>query len=394
MPDPEPAHADPEADDETPGSLPEPDSGSLAPEQAEVTGEAGGSGPSFFEPLATASREARRLEVHDGDATEPSRTWVDEDQLGGEPAEAMVVVLRTRGCRWALGGGCTFCGYVNDSFIRKIDGSELVEQFETALDDYEGQRILKVYTSGSFFDPYEVEEPAQAAILERVPDPVEHVVVEAQAVDVTEDRLADAGPALHDDAHLEIGVGLESADEDVARYSVNKEFYLDDYREAAEVAGRHGASLKAYTMVKPPFLTEREALEDCVATARDAGPHSSTVSFNPTNVQKDTLVDDLYRRREYRPPWLWTVVEVLKRASRVTDAHLKSDPVAAGQRRGAHNCGGCDDAVADAIQAFNDTQDPSLLEGLDCDCKETWRDVLELERFWQGAFRDPREDLF
>ena len=32
-----------------------------------------------------------------------------------------------RGCRWALGGGCTFCGYVNDSFIRKIEPSELVD---------------------------------------------------------------------------------------------------------------------------------------------------------------------------------------------------------------------------------------------------------------------------
>src|SRR2546427_7384382 len=65
------------------------------------------------------------------------------------------------------------------------------------------------------------------------------------------------------------------------------------------------------------------------------------MSFNPVNVQSHTLVDRLFRSGEYRPPWLWSVVDVLERTRDLT-AHVKSHPTAGGMRRGAHNCGACD----------------------------------------------------
>src|SRR5579884_3690107 len=87
----------------------------------------------FYQPLAKASRDARHLTVKSGDATRPSTTFTQPDRIEGQEVEAFVVILRTRGCRWALGGGCSFCGYVNDSFIRKIEPAELVEQMRNAL---------------------------------------------------------------------------------------------------------------------------------------------------------------------------------------------------------------------------------------------------------------------
>ncbi|HLE98148.1 MAG TPA: TIGR01210 family radical SAM protein [Candidatus Thermoplasmatota archaeon] len=368
--------------------------------------------PAFFAPLAKASREARVLTVKDGDATQPSTTFTQPDRLDGAEVPAFVVILRTRGCRWALGGGCSFCGYVNDSFVRKIEGGELVEQFRNALASYRGEPILKIYTSGSFLDPYEVAEDAQAAIVRLVPETVRKLNLESQAVDVTDVRVAAIAEAAaaRDSAlsspgpseprpqpmprrlKVELGVGLESASYDVARFSVNKEFFLRDYEAAAATAAPHGVTLKAYTMVKPPFLTEAESLDDCVNTARLAGPHSSTVSFNPMNIQKHTLVERLWKRGQYRPPWLWTVVEVLRRARAVTSTPVKSDPVAGGKARGAHNCGKCDDDVLRAIAAFNVLQDPAVFEGLDCACKDEWRDVLDLESFYQGPIPDPRDE--
>ncbi len=356
----------------------------------------------FYKPLAKASRDARRFFVKSGDATAPSTTFTQPDRLDGKEVSAFVVILRTRGCRWALGGGCTFCGYVNDSFIRKIEGNELVEQFRRALAEgsekgpaYGGEPVLKIYTSGSFLDPYEVPEDAQAAIAALVPADVRKLNVEAQAPDVTDARVAAITGAI--DAHgtkLEIGVGLESSDATVARYSVNKEFFQADFEAAATRARGNGASLKAYTMVKPPYLTEAEAIEDCVQTARLAGPHASTVSFNPMNIQKNTLVSRLWQRGEYRPPWLWSVIEILKRGREVAPdtASLKSDPVAGGKIRGAHNCGACDDHALRAIAAFNVTQDPGVFDGLDCRCRGEWERTLELEAFAQGPLPEPRGD--
>ena len=347
---------------------------------------------SFFKPLAKASREARKLEVKTGDPSYPSTTFTQPDRWEGEEVPAFVVILRTRGCRWALGGGCTFCGYVNDSFIRKIEPTELVEQFKHGLERYNGEPIVKIYTSGSFFDPYEVAEEAQVGIAALVPATVKKLNVEAQAPDVTHERAAAIRKALNPGTKLEVGVGLESANPVVARFSVNKEFFLADYENAAAVAKANGASLKAYTMVKPPFLTEREAIDDCLATARLAGPHSSTVSFNPMNIQKNTLVERLWKRGEYRPPWLWSVVHVLRESAKLTTTPVKSDPVAGGKKRGAHNCGKCDDAVMRAIMAWNVSQDERVFSRLSCDCQEEWRDQLELEQFFQGPIPDARDE--
>lgn len=347
----------------------------------------------FYQPLAKASREARHLTVKDGDASWPSTTFTQPDRIDGEEAAAFVLILRTRGCRWALGGGCTFCGYVNDSFIRKIEPAELVEQMKHGLESYQGEPVFKIYTSGSFLDPYEVAEDAQAQIAALVPATVKKLNVEAQAPDVTSERVGAIRAALHPGAKLEVGVGLESANRTVARFSVNKEFFLDDFLEASRAAAQHGATLKCYTMVKPPFLTEEEAIRDCVETARLAGPHASTVSFNPMNVQSHTLVDKLYKRGQYRTPWLWSVVEILQRAKDACpQTTMKSDPVAGGKTRGAHNCGQCDEHVLKAIQAFNVSQDKRVFGQLDCACKKHWQDQLAFEAVFQGGYPDPREE--
>jgi len=356
------------------------------------------SGPSFtkvkfYQPLAKASREARRLTIKEGDATEPSTTFTQPDRLDGDEVTAFVIILRTRGCRWALGGGCSFCGYVNDSFVRKIEGHELVAQMVNALKRYRDEPIIKIYTSGSFFDPYEVPEESQREMAALIPASVLKLNLEAQAPDVTDARVAAIVGALQPATKLEVGVGLESADPVVARFSVNKEFFLADFEEAARVAALHGASLKCYTMVKPPFLTEEEAIADCIATAKLAGPHASTVSFNPMNIQKNTLVERLYKKDHYRPPWLWSVVEVLQRGKEACpETVMKSDPVAGGKTRGAHNCGACDDNVLTAIQAFNVSQDPRVFARLDCACKQQWRDQLALEVMFQGTYPDVRHE--
>ena len=97
-------------------------------------------------------------------------------------------------------------------------------------------------------------------------------------------------------------------------------------------------------------------------------------------MQKGTLVERLWRAKLYRPPWLWSAVEVLREAKEV-GVQIMSDPVAAGKKRGPHNCGKCDATVAAAIREFSLLQDSSLLEGLYCNCLEKWKKAVELEKY-------------
>jgi radical SAM enzyme (TIGR01210 family) len=100
--------------------------------------------------------------------------------------------------------------------------------------------------------------------------------------------------------------------------------------------------------------------------------------MNPCNVQRHTMVEELYHDDGYRPPWLWSVAAVLDRTA-AADVLVVSDPVGHGSDRGPHNCGECDDRVQRAIEDFDRRQDPSVFDEVSCQCERTWDLVLERE---------------
>ena len=115
-----------------------------------------------------------------------------------------------------------------------------------------------------------------------------------------------------------------------------------------------------------------------ISSIRRCADHAHTVSMNPCNVQRYTMVDELHFRGGYRPPWLWSVAAALERTADA-DALVVSDPVGSGGDRGAHNCGECDERVETAIKDFDLRQDPTVFSQVECDCHTTWETVLEEE---------------
>ncbi len=61
---------------------------------------------------------------------------------------------------------------------------------------------------------------------------------------------------------------------------------------------------------------------------------------------------------------------------------LKSDVIAAGQDRGAHNCGKCDETVGGYLKKYKATQDKKWLaecwDKVECSCRAEWRLTIEL----------------
>jgi radical SAM enzyme (TIGR01210 family) len=334
------------------------------------------------EARALRSRIAMRSDP--GALTDYTKCWSEEDVLDSRPCRAFVVILKTRGCTWALAGGCTMCGYANDSAWTKVSEEQLVAQFQKAWTQSKGEELVKIYTSGSFLDRFEVMPGAQRRILEIIGKGPRKVAFESLPGFVTDETL---GPLEGLCQKLEVGIGVESANLLVLRDSVNKGHAFETFPAAAAACRRHGVSVKAYLMCKPPFLKESDALVDSTATIVAAAPHSDMVSLNPTNVQSNTLVDALYRRGSYRPPWLWTIVQALLDGRTTAEAAgfagmLKSDVIASGQSRGAHNCGACDETVAGYLKKYKATQDKkwlrACLDEVECRCRAEWRLALEL----------------
>ncbi len=314
----------------------------------------------------------------------PTAVWKGKDLLDGKMLTSLTIIFQTSGCRW---NGCSMCGYVYDSARIPPSNSDLMRQFEHAMSQCrDKETIVKIFTSGSFFDDGEIPQEIRVEMLKRLDENerINKVIAETRPEYVTSINIGGMSSIYH--KKFEVAIGLETTNDLIRKDCINKGFSFQDFTRACKVAEMYNITVKAYLMLKPPFLSEKIAMEDMINSIKEASPFAGTISINLCNVQKGTLVDEMYGHGDYRPPWLWSAVEVLKRGKELSPSTvLISDPVGAGSNRGPHNCGKCDRDIANAIRTFSLTQDTGIFDDLDCDCRELWKKVIELEDYTFGA---------
>lgn len=307
-----------------------------------------------------------------------AQVWSEEELIDGQRTLCLTVILHTIGCSWwRSSGGCTMCGYNAAVSDASITQDSILRQFDSAWNSISGHSLVKIYTSGSFLDDNELATATRDAILKRAGEAGVRLLFESRPEYVNRELI---DHCLSICPNIEIALGLESANEEVLSKSIHKGFHVADYRRAAEIARDAGTSVRTYLLLKPPYLTEGEAVRDAIDGVREASGFSRVISLNPVNVQRGTLVDKMHWEWAYRPPWLWSILKVLKEAE-ADGSVLISSLVGAGSVRGPHNCGDCDADVIVAIDGFNLTQNRSKLEIDDCDCIQHWRRMLSTEQF-------------
>lgn len=298
--------------------------------------------------------------------------WTEAEALGDERVRAFVLILRTRGCYWADLKGCSMCGYAKDTLGRSATPGELAQQLDSALRVYQGEPYIKIYTSGSFLDDREVDAGSRQRIVERFAARARRLLFETLPEFATGTALEPLRSAFP--GELEVALGLESTQPEVLLRYVSKNSPPEAYLEAADRIRRTGLRAKGYLLLKPPYLTEREAIEDVVTSARIAAPHFDALSINPVHIQNGTVVEWLYHRGRYRPPWLWSLTEVMRRsAAHRGTSRLMTFPTAGGLARGPHNCGSCDRRFMAALEEASLSQQFEVLSDVSCSCGAEWR---------------------
>ncbi|RZN39769.1 MAG: TIGR01210 family radical SAM protein [Methanophagales archaeon ANME-1-THS] len=313
----------------------------------------------------------------------PVASWLDVDYFTEErrAIKALTVILRTAGCRWRT---CTMCGYWQES--AEVTQADILAQLEHALTKSPQEEfILKIFTSGSFLDDHELSSETRKRIAQMVQArrEIKKLIVETRPEFVSPTTIED----LQVVERLELAIGLETADDFIRSRFIIKGFSFDEYKKAAEIAKDYGALVKTYLLLKPPFVAEKKAIEDVIKSAQRVAQYSSTISLNLCTVQKQTPLEALWRRRYYRPPWLWSAVDAIMGIASQKLVVI-SDPVGAGHERGPHNCGTCDPRIIAAIRSFNKTQNVQVLEALnevECTCRNVWQMLLSSDDFLFGS---------
>jgi len=258
----------------------------------------------------------------------------------------------------------------------------MIEQLETleAHISEHNPSLVKIYTSGSFFDTQEVP----SAVRDRVAYLCKGrlLTVECRGDFVDSDMIASYQNSLKDGTGaggLIVAIGLETSSDYIREKCIDKGLTFDQYITASKAIRKAGGLVKTYLLHKPAYVSEREAFEDMTSTVHDILPYTDLISMNPCSVQRHTIVERLWKQGSYRPPYLWSVAKILAQSS----THITCDPLGGGQKRGAHNCGTCDQMILDAIKEYNLTADQELMQSvmeMECNCKKEWEFVMEQEQ--------------
>lgn len=292
-------------------------------------------------------------------------SWKNTERIGTAIGTAQSIVLPTSGCSYDQ---CYMCSYSRECPDKTPE--TIVETFDKAFDP--SVEKVKIFTSGSFLDTDELSLEQMGRIVDIVASSdVRELCVESRPEFVREETLTLLKDHLGG-ISLEVAIGLESANDDVLTYYINKGFTYDDYEAAAALIHEMGCTVKTYLLLKPPFMTEYEAILDIIDSVRTIEDITDVVSINPVSIHKYTPLEQMWRNRSYRPPYLWSLVSCLNEV-RSSAPQIMSHPVAVGKERGIHNCGLCESAIMDQIEAYNLHDKPI---DVSCPCKAEWEREL------------------
>ena len=325
-----------------------------------------------------------------------------------------MVVLRSTGCQhYANHQGCAMCAHFDGTTETPVKAKEYLQQWQSVVDgsaieepegndfDINKYPILCLYNLGSLLNPEEVPPEAVREIFRSLNDlpGIKKTIIESRAEYVTPYSLKNIRDVYS--GIVEVGMGLESIDHDVRELCHHKNMPdLKDFDQAVALLHDYHFRALSYVNQKPAFLTEKEAVDDAVATSVYALEKGvDAVSIEPTSIQRHSLIDFLNRRELYRVPWLWSVREVVRgiynhigedkkidlRIGGYFDEKVLSGSqgIAPGVERNeifplttSGNCPECNPRMIEAIKEFNRTYDPNVLYSQP-ECQRCFSDWLK-----------------
>ena len=311
-----------------------------------------------------------------------------------EQVLALTITLSPTGCEWAGKGGCTMCGEFEGAYKGKAlieDPRFHIAQFASAIGNpaiWEAARKenrpipwLRVVQEGNYTNTKETNIVSQETILRlatRIKG-VERITIESRPQYLNDRNVSALAKIVADSGvELEIGMGFEAQDDVVRNVCINKQGTIAQFSDAAKLLRKYHILPLAFVLLKPPFLTEQEAIDEAVATAHCAVEIGfSRISCEPMSIHPYTVVDALTQAGDYRAPWLWSVGEVTKRCAEISKMFgiggLGYYPIPSEY---AHNhCDNgtdCNRRLIDAILKYNATRDVSAFNGVACSCKSVW----------------------
>jgi archaeosine synthase beta-subunit len=234
----------------------------------------------------------------------PYEYFVEEECAErGVVVPVATIFLTNRECPFR----CLMCDLWRNTLTESVPVGAIPAQIDHALLNLPPARQIKLYNSGSFFDPRAIPPQDYEAVAQRVQG-FDKVIVENHPA-----LIGDACLRFRDmlNGTLEVAIGLETAHPGVLA-RLNKRMTLDQFSIAARFVRRNGIDLRVFILVQPPYLPAAEALYWAERSLDFAMEQGATAAVLIPTRGGNGAMEELTASGQFEPPSLKTLEEAME----------------------------------------------------------------------------------
>jgi archaeosine synthase beta-subunit len=202
---------------------------------------------------------------------------------------------------------CVMCDLWRNTLTETVPVGAIPHQLDYALKQLPPARQLKLYNSGSFFDPKAIPLSDHGAIAERA-HRFERLIVENHPA-LVGDACLKFRERLH--GKLEVAMGLETAHPGVLA-RLNKRMTLEQFSRAAEFLRRNDIDIRVFIIVQPPFMPPADALTWAKRSLDFAMNCGATAAVLIPARGGNGAMEELAARGEFAPPVRYILEEAME----------------------------------------------------------------------------------
>jgi len=305
-----------------------------------------------------------------------------EEVVGGYYLELW---FTTEGCSFDKNGSCTMCNY---GVGNKVDNEIIIKKLEDYLDKLKLDITeLMISPSGSLWDKNEVNEELLHDIYNLVNNCNINLFMIETRIDTINQLKLQKIRATIPNKKLIIEIGLESSNNWVLKYLINKKLKIDTFKSKIDLIKSNNIGIYTNISLGNAFLTEKEAIKDTIESIRFAfNSDIDKVVIFPIHIKPNTFIEWLHQNNFYQTISLWSLIEVLNSVEKELlqkieiawyksyyedDSKMLSSPT---------TCPKCRDKVIDLLDEYRSTCSFKSIEQLNaikCECKNEWEKRLE-----------------